>query len=569
MKLRVFFTILIAGVFTLLSLSGGAFYWLFTHTPLNLLQGGPIATPSGAMFVSKNSPLMISLLVNPDRVEALNQVFTPPTQRAIAHSEFNQIKQSLLTNTDFNYGRDIQPWLGNEITLAVTNSDFDRDNQNGEKPGLLLAMASKNPVQSQDFLEVYWQKRVLAGEDIIFEPYKGVKIIYKQPDSFLENPSKFSPDLATAIVNKFVLFANDPKVLRNAINNLQAVNWSLNNAPEYQRTLGQLQGGRIGLIYLNFNQLTNWITQAKPRDQEEIESPLSSLLTLALATDKEGLLAQTALLAPSNPELPKVSLLSKPVKALQYIPPNSFLVAASSNLNQLWQAISTGLSDNEILEKIVTQTLADLKISSGIDLPEDIFSWVKGEYALALLPRVDQKQTDVIFVAERAQESPDAIKKLDAIAQKKGYSIGSFKLEDQTLSAWTKLTTNPVNKSEKTGKTNVIKAEAKAVHATVDNYEIFTTSVESIAEALKAAKTVSFASNVNFAKSVEVLPPPNHGYFYLDWAGSYGMWESKFPLLRLVELSAKPLFDHLRSISLTSIEQKDGIRRASALIKLQ
>ncbi len=569
MKLRVFFTILIAGVFTLLSLSGGAFYWLFTHTPLNLLQGGPITTPTGAMFVSKNSPLMISLLVNPDRVEALNQVFTPPTQRAIAHSEFNQIKQSLLTNTDFNYGRDIQPWLGNEITLAVTNSDFDRDNQNGQKPGLLLAMATKNPVKSQDFLEVYWQKRVLAGEDIIFEPYKGVKIIYKQPDSFLDTSSKFSPDIATAIVNKFVLFANNPKVLRNAINNLQAVNWSLNNAPEYQRTLGQLEGGRVGLIYLNFNQLTNWITQAKPSDQEEIESPLSSILTLALATDKEGLLAQTALLAPSNPELPKVSLLSKPVKALQYIPPNSFLVAASSNLNQLWQAISTGLSDNEILEKIITQTLADLKISSGIDLPEDIFSWVKGEYALALLPRVDQKQTDVIFVAEKSEDSPDVMKKLNAIAQEKGYSIGSFKLEEETLSAWTKLTTTPVNKSEKPDQTNVIKAEAKALHATVDNYEIFTTSVESIADALKAAKTVSFASNTNFMKSGEILPPENHGYFYLDWEQSHSNWESQFPLLRLVELSAKPFFDHLQTISLTSIDQKDGIRRASALIKLQ
>jgi len=569
MKLRAFFTILIAGVFILLSLSGGAFYWLFTHTPLNLLQGGPITTPSGAMFVSKNSPLMMSLLVNPDRVEALNQVFTPPKQRAIAHSEFNQIKQSLLTNTDFNYGRDIQPWLGNEITFAVTNYDFDRDNQNGQKPGLLLAMASKNPVKSQDFLEVYWQKRVLAGEDIIFEPYKGVKIIYKKPDSFLDTLSKFSPDLATAIVNKFVLFANDPKVLRNAINNLQAVNWSLNNAPEYQRTLGQLEGGRVGLIYLNFNQLTNLITQAKPSNQEEIESPLSSILTLALATQKEGLLAQTALLAPANPQLPKVSLLAKPVKALQYIPPNSFLVAASSNLNQLWQAVSTGLSDNDILEKIVTQTLADLKITSGIDLPEDIFSWVKGEYALALLPRLEQKQTDVIFVAEKSDESPDVMKKLNAIAQEKGYSIGSFNLEDQTISAWTQLTTNPVNKSENPGKTNVIKTEAKAVHATVDNYEIFTTSVTSIADALKAAKTVSFASNTNFAKSGEVLPPENHGYFYLDWAESHGSWERQFPLLRLVELSAKPFFDHLRSISLTSIDQKDGIRRASALIKLQ
>ncbi|MCZ0903185.1 DUF3352 domain-containing protein, partial [Microcoleus sp. HI-ES] len=133
----------------LLGLSAGGFYWLTTHTPLNLLAGGPTTTPAAAVFVSKQAPLLASMLVNPDRLEALRQVFATPEERSRSHAEFEQIKKSFLASTGLDYSRDIQPWIGDEITLAVTTPDFDGDSNNGQQAGFLLAVSSQKVDRSQ------------------------------------------------------------------------------------------------------------------------------------------------------------------------------------------------------------------------------------------------------------------------------------------------------------------------------------------------------------------------------------------------------------------------------------
>jgi len=86
---------------------------------------------------------MVSLLVNPDRLESF--LAARPGQRRRARQELNQ-KTNLLANTGLDYQRDIQPWLGDEITLAVTTIDIDRDEQNGRQPGSLMALATKTVI---------------------------------------------------------------------------------------------------------------------------------------------------------------------------------------------------------------------------------------------------------------------------------------------------------------------------------------------------------------------------------------------------------------------------------------
>ncbi|HLO48779.1 MAG TPA: DUF3352 domain-containing protein [Kamptonema sp.] len=576
MKLRSFFSILIAGVLALLALSVGGFYWLTAHTPLNLLQGGPTGTPAAAIFVPKSAPAMLSMLVNPDRLEALRQVFAPPQERQRSHAEFNQIKKSLLFNTGLDYSRDIEPWLGEEITFAVTGTDFDRDRSNGKQVGILLAVASNNVERSREFLELFWQKPTVAGEDVVVEQYKGVKLTYRKAKSssdFSPLSSGISSSFATAVVgssstnrDSFVLFANHPKVLREAINNVQASNLSLNNAAEYQQVFKELKQGRIAVGFANISELNDWIGTKKTVSNEEKESSTTSPATLAIAlgVNRQGLLAEAVVVSPDSKDVLSTSPQSEPVKALNYVPAASPFVAASRDLNHLWNQLSTGVGSNDVLSKLVNQPIADLKVSWGIDLAKDIFSWVRGEYALALLPRPDRSGADWIFAAEKSPDSEKAIARLDAIAQSQDYSIGNFSLNNQKISAWTRLTTS----SNLDRKNTAIKAEAKGVRATVGEYEIFTTSVEAMDESLKASQIGNVASNSDFQTAIAPLPQLNHGYLYLDWPSSRAVWERQIPLLRLIELSGRPFFDHLRSITLTSTGGEAGIRRGSAFIRL-
>lgn len=577
MKLRSFFSFLIAGVLGLLGLSAGGFYWLTTHTPLNLLAGGPTTTPAAAVFVSKQAPLLASMLVNPDRLEALRQVFATPEERSRSHAEFEQIKKSFLANTGLDYSRDIQPWIGDEITLAVTNPDFDdRDRNNGQQTGFLLAVSSQNADRSQKFLTSYWQKESRKEKTVQSELYKGVKIYYKE--SPITNPKKNSfspfnpfslpnsnlpPSFATAAIGgnlnsgnnqNFVLFANSPNVIRDAINNVEAATLNLNNTPEYQKALQQLTQGRIALAFVNL-----------PQSATEQNPPVSlNSLAVAVGVNRRGLLAQTALV--TSRENTASPTLSEPVQALQYIPSASPFAVASTDLRNFWADLSSAVSANAEVSNLVDRTLADIQQNWGVNLPQDIFNWVQGEYALAVVPS-SSNTPDLIFAAEKSADAQKAIDKLDEIARSKEYSIGSFSLRNQKITAWTQLTTSQ-NYDKENNRKSAIETEAKGVRATVGKYEIFTTSVEAMDAALEAAATGSLFANQDFQTSIEPLPPSNDGYFYLDWPSSRPIWEKQIPLLRLIELSARPLFEHLRSLTVTSTGEVAGIRKATIFMRL-
>ncbi|MFM9264168.1 DUF3352 domain-containing protein [Tychonema sp. BBK16] len=575
MKLRSFFSFLIVGVLALLALSAGGFYWLTTQTPLNLLNGGPTTTPAAAVFVSKQAPLLVSMLVNPDRIEALRQVFATPAERSRSHAEFEQIKKSLLANTNLDYSRDIQPWIGDEITFAITTSDIDRDRNNGQQTGFLLALSSQNSDRSQKFLDSHWQKQSVITKAVQFEQYKGVKLSYQDLSKITQKSQSISPlnrlnlpsaslpsSFATALISdsldpnnhNFVLFANNPKVLRDAIDNLEVGNLSLNNSPEYQKTLQQLTQGRIALGFVNIPQ---------PETEKTPQLSINSL-GVAVGVNRRGLVAQTALVtSPENTTIPK---LSQPVQALKYIPSASPFAIASTDLSNFWTELSSAITTNPEVSKLADRTLADIQTAWGLNLPQDIFNWVKGEYALAVLPGASNN-SDWIFAAETSADSQKAIARLDEIARSQEYSIGSFTLRNQKITAWTQLTTNPNYGNEKKRK-SAIETEAKGVRATVGKYEIFTTSVEAMDEALKAAETGSLVANQDFQISIEPLPTSNDGYFYLDWPSSRGIWEKQIPLLRLIELSARPFFDHLRSLTITSTGETAGIRKATIFIRL-
>jgi hypothetical protein len=628
MKLRSFFYILTSIVLALLLVAAVGFYWLVSQSPLSLLKGSQETTPGAAIFIPKQAPAMVSLLVNPDRLADFRLVAVRPGERRQARAELNQLKQSLLANTGLDYEQDIKPWLGRELTWAVTSLDIDRDSANGKQPGYLLAIATQNPERSREFLQLFWQKRAIAGADLVFEQYKGVKIIHgnligevedqksgvktqnakpkaqnakrKTQNAKLSPPAPLpSPALSSAAVgDRFILFANHPKVLRDAINNVQAPDLSLNNASAYNQSLQTLTEPRVGLTFVNLPGLANWLKDSPPQPETELAksdgtpatgetvapSPYQTL-AVAIKLDRWGLLADTALIAKEGKRPPVSASLSQPVAALQYIPASSSLSASGVNLDRVWTGLAQDLKSYETVSKLVNQPLVALQKQWNIDLPKDVFSWVKGEYALGLMPepvgrvgsgeRGQEKQpnstllspyalsSDWIFVAQRdSAAAKQGIERLDAIAQKQGLSVGPVKLDNQTISTWTQLTTGTDKKDAL-----ALQAKVRGVHATIGNYEIFTTSIAAIDRALKAVEK-SLIKGDRFQQAIDPLLQPNNGYLYLDWATSQPFLEQQFPLLKVAELAGKPLFNHLQSLTVSGYGSQSGVQRGGVFIKL-
>lgn len=615
MKFRSFLSGLLAVVVVLLLVGVGGFFWIASQSPLKLLSQGEGRVPSAAIFVPKQAPAMVSLLVNPDDLAAFRQAVAAPAKRKQARAELAQFRQSLLGDSGLEYERDVQPWLGDEVTLAVTTLDIDHDRANGKQPGYLLAIATKNPEQSREFLQLFWQKRAIAGTDLTFEQYKGVKLIYNEIPVSPKTDAKKSkksqafefplpasllpaPSLASAVVgDQFVLFGNDPKVLRDAITNVQAAELNLNSASFYTKALDTLTQPRIGLTFVNLPGLARWLeteaitptkdapaknspTSGKP--QNRAEKNLYQTLAIALELERQGLMAETAMTG-GDPKTAIAPTLSKPVGALQYLPAISPFAASGTDLNRVWRELSSSLASYGAVAQLANQPLQALEKEWKLNLPRDIFSWVTGEYALGSLPLqptaagekpkgkrrkakqealADLAENDWVFVAERSkgETSQQAIAHLDEIAQQQGYSVGAVQLGEQTVSAWTKLT--PSGLFSKT-----LQAEVQGVHTTVGNYELFATSLPAMQSALNAVKD-SLSTGDRFQQAIAPLQQPNNGYLYLDWNTSRPVLEQRFPFLKVVELAASPLFNHLRSLTVSSYGRTEGIQRGAVFFKL-
>jgi hypothetical protein len=112
-----------------------------------------------------------------------------------------------------------------------------------------------------------------------------------------------------------------------------------------------------------------------------------------------------------------------------------------------------------------------------------------------------------------------------------------------------------------------LEAQVQGIHASVENYEIFTTSIEAMDEALKGLEH-SLLKSDNFKNAIAFLPQQNDGYLYLDWTTAENFIERQLPIVQVVELVGKPLFDHLRSLSVSSYGIDNGIQRSKLFFRL-
>ncbi|RUR86738.1 DUF3352 domain-containing protein [Chlorogloeopsis fritschii PCC 9212] len=548
MKQGLFFRFLAASLTMLLSFGIAGCTNSFGNNPLG---SSAAKLPGAAIFVSKQAPVMLSMLVNPDKLQSLER-----------NGEISKLKSSLLANTGIDYKQDIKPWLGNEITLAVTTPDIDRDPENGLQPGYLMALATNKPEKSREFVDLLFSKRAIAGTNLTVEQYEGVKLIAdeSQPDQVLAG---------AAVGDRFVLFANDPKVLREAINNVQAAELNLTNSNQYQQAIKQLPKGALAVAFLNLPLVAQWQGLQLP----ETATYDSEIISLVLPNNKE-LVAETTFLGQGE-TLPPLQPLSKSSGALQYIPASAGLAIAgenlssldNSNLAQLWRQVTTAVSSSgkEGLSRLV-QPLADLEKRWNINLKEDIFSWVQGEYAIGLLPRPEQTNPDWIFVAEKTESAPAGISHLDAIASSNGLSLNSFDLDTQKISAWTQVKATKLNDAPDKSK-YAIDTKVYGIHTTQGNYEIFASNLETMDEVLNA-KNNSLVKNRTFQNSIAAIPQPNQGYVYLDWTKSQEILETQLPILKLLKIVAKPFFQNLRSLTVSSYGDNPELFKGGVFLQM-
>jgi hypothetical protein len=96
-----------------LLISGGvAAYWILSQR--NSLSGD---MPVGANIIPQDAVLTLSVSTDFNQWQQLRQFGTKQTQAQLDQN-LAQLRDRFLTANGYNYERDIQPWVGDEVTIA-------------------------------------------------------------------------------------------------------------------------------------------------------------------------------------------------------------------------------------------------------------------------------------------------------------------------------------------------------------------------------------------------------------------------------------------------------------------
>jgi hypothetical protein len=542
MKVRSLIIAILTGVIALSIVGANAYGWVIEHRSILLLNRTIRQPPATAIFVPKSASVVISLLANVEDLGNLHRLATPRHKKRIEYHAIAQWKKQLADRVHLDYQREIAPWLGEEITLAITEPDLDRNIRNGAEPGYLAVLTSRNGKASTSKIEAWWDSQV-AAHRLKFETYQGVKIGYNHRDR-----------LASAMVSdKYVLFANRPKILREAINHLQTSNLSILDNPTYQKILAANNHHRIGVGYAQLSQLSPWLGKAAGEKYREAG--------FNLGVDRQGAIADivfypTADLSLSQPPAKPGQLIT----ALKYLPSQSTIAIAGIHLDHLRGQLTNIVPPLEQISSTVDLTINKINTQIGIDLTQDIFSWATGEYALAAIPNPTRQITDWVFVAERTQPelADSAIAHFDELARLAGYNVGLLPWQDRAVIGWTKLATqtNPTN-------TTQLVAQVPFTHTIVGRYTIFASSVEAMDSTLKAIDNKSVLDSDRYHHAIDLISANQSGYLYGNWH----TLQSLLPKQPLLQSFAEGIFSGLPNISLNSYTE-NGTQRVTVLFQV-
>ncbi|PZV19501.1 MAG: hypothetical protein DCF20_00350 [Pseudanabaena sp.] len=490
MKIKpVFVGIAVVGVL-LLVMSLTTVGKIFGANPRDVLAGVK-TQPLAVKFLPQRSPLFLSFLVNPEKLGLFTQLAAKPSDRGDVRHELANLKQQLRQNWLLDYESDIQPWLDQEITLAVTNIDLDDQPANGLQTGYLLAFAVKDAELAKTSIDTFWQQLAVNGSDLGFEQYQGISILNT---SFVDD----QPEIVGTTLDDFVLFANDKRVLHKAIDALQKPDFALASLGNYSDRLAQFNKdknvGKFGVAYVNFAELGE-------------ELPKESLL-MSLSFDKLGIKAKTALSFATASEKPEAAIETQTTKLIVS------KKSSGSIANKIPAASSVIIGDNlgEMLEGLQVQLLPEWKQAvinaiAPIPLESNALTWAQHEYAIALLPKLNGSPNWLLVAkVEDANVVKEAIADLDRLVRNK-LTVGEISLKTQPVTIWTNLSANDNSK---------VSGNVVAAHTQTKDYIYLSNSLPVLESTLALKKSESIAALKSFKTVSTKLPSDLLTYAYIN-----------------------------------------------------
>lgn len=532
--------------------AGSAAYWLLGQKQpswSDLLVGANII-PSDALFA-------VSLTTDPQQWQKLRDFGTKETQAEL-DKNLVQLRDRFLTNNGYDFQKDIAPWVGDDVTIAIlapataskpapkpvtTNEDAASDQQS-----MVMVLPVKNPEIAKSILA---QLKTLKQGKWIDRTYQGIAIKQNQGQAG-ENFSAASLD------GRFLVITDSPKATERAI-----------DAYKSKTSLAT-----IGGFSENFPKIANY----QPFAQFYVNVPTAAKIAasspnrrlpaqvLAQLQNNQGL-AGTITLEPEGIRLKGVSWLNpnsqrvltvenKAGKMQSRVPAETLMMLSGGNLQRLWGDYVLTSQRNPLSPIAPEQIRSGIKSLTDLDLDQDLLSWMKGEFSLSLIPTTpkegspDDFLAGLVFMVQGSNRklAEASIKQLDEVMKSQyQFQVQSGKVAGVPVVNWV----SPYG-------------TLTATHGWLDEDIAFLVVGAPITDKIVPKPNNTLANALSFQQTVPTEPNPTNGQFFLDVERTV----KNFPLPTLIP-NQQSLLAATRSIGMTSSVSDNRSNRYDIFIGLK
>lgn len=525
-----------------LVLGGGAIAaWFFTRPALDKIL------PTGYQVLPPNVLMTFSVSTDPTQWQQLRSQGTTES-RAMLERMLAEWSDRFLTQQSFDYTRDIQPWVGSEVTLAVMPESTPEASASPLGAPMVAVVPVANPIQALQSLRTSSDRGGVTWKE---RDYNGAKV--------RESQGKDGLNLSMTVVdNRFLVLANNPKLTEQVVDAVKS-GITLRDTPGYQAAWGAVHDPKaFANVFVNVPIAANNVA-AKPASPVKPDA-------FAQAQQNQGFVL-SAVLAEQSIQIKGLSWLKADSKRRlavynnarlmpNILPDSTYMFLSGGNLKQTWQDYDQGAEANALAPVPPARLKDGLKTLAGLDFDQDVLSWMGGEYALALIaaPASQSARNTGTGIALFAQASDrrgaeQFFQKLDqAVATRYQFQKKEQQIQGQTVNTWLDQNNRLV-----------------ATHGWLENNIAFLTAGAPVSETFVPKPAAPLAASAAFLKGVPANPNPNNGHFFLDMTKTIKNPMPNLPFLP----SGNPWVQAMDSIGVTAAVRDELSSRFDIEIKLK
>ena len=348
------------------------------------------------------------------------------TENPKFEEKLDELYENIEEETGINIKEDLFPWLGPEIAFAVPTFDgID------ETPELVAFMGTTDTAAAESFL----RKLLAFGEETGEMEYE--ESVTRGHLTFVVGTSDdFNTHIA--LTDDYIVIATGVETLESTLDRMDSSQDrpSLFDNAGFQEAREAAESPRFGIMYVDTAGFIDQVGEAFDGDiaegLEDFGDQLPDFIVASSSFIDNGIRVSTSFDYPTQDQL-FVPSSTNSVGSAGLAPVHTVALLSLVDMQDAWERIRDEVSDLQELD--LDDALDEIEAEIGIDIDQDIFGWMTGELAFAmLLPggvsfSTDEIHANVYVEFDDRTKALSSLEKIQSAMEDGGVEFHDFDIE--------------------------------------------------------------------------------------------------------------------------------------------